>query len=70
MSLKFVKFPDILLKVRDAFFGELATSLEIWLHFGYKLQIKRPSRYLKGRFLEVPSGGLKADLIETNFRHF
>lgn len=21
-------------------------------------------------FLEVPSGGLKADLIETNFRHF
>ena len=33
MSLKFVKFPDILLKVRDAFFGELATSLK----FGYIL---------------------------------
>ena len=33
MSLKFVKFPDILLKVRDAFFGELATSVK----FGYIL---------------------------------
>ena len=33
MSLKFVKFPDILLKVRDAFFGELATSVT----FGYIL---------------------------------
>ena len=23
-----------------------------------------------GHFCEVPSGGLKADLIEKNFRHF
>ena len=33
MSLKFVKFPDILLNVRDAFLGGLATSVK----FGYIL---------------------------------
>lgn len=44
MSLKFVKFPDILLKVRDAFFDELATSLK----FGYILATNYKQNALLG----------------------
>lgn len=41
----------------------------MWEHFG-PIKSENLNRTHLLRFLEVPSGGLKADLIEMDFRHF